>query len=134
MLAHSPARAIVSSPAVVSLPWIAVDLFTKTGWGLVAPFAFITAIGATLAFGGPWFLAMRADKYLSSSFAHFLVGAGLGVLAIMAGAFAFDPDLPEDAMKTPPDGGWGQYPLFVSHCGGVLALVSRLVGAQWKSE
>lgn len=134
MLTFSPARAIVSGPAAVSLPWIAVDLFAKSGWGLIAPFAFITAIGATLAFGGPWFLATRADKSLSSPFAYFLVGAGLGVVTIMAGAFAFDADLPGDAMKTPPDGGWGLYPLLASLCGGVSALVSRLVGARWKSE
>jgi hypothetical protein len=71
---------------------------------------------------------------LSSPFAYFLVGAGLGVLANIAGAFALDSDLLGDAMKLPPDGGWRLYPLFASLCGGVSALVSRLVGARWKSE
>ncbi len=128
-----PAIALVSGPAAISLPWIAVDLFAKSGWGLIAPFAFMIALGATLVFGGAWYWTTRTNRSLSSPPAYFLVGAGLGVAAVMAAAFIFDADLLNDALKSPPDGGWGWYPLFASACGGASALVSRLIGARWTS-
>lgn len=133
-LALNPAIAIASGPAAISLPWIAADLVVKTGWGLVAPFAFMIAIGATLLFGGPWFIATRTNRALSSPAAYFVVGAGLGVAAVIVAAFFFDQDMLHDAIETPPDGGWGRYPLYASAIGGVSALISRLAGARWILE
>lgn len=133
-LVINPAIVIASGPAAISLPWIAADLVAKTGWGLVAPFAFMIAIIATLLFGAPWFLATRSHRALSSPVAYFLVGAGLGVVAVMVAAFFFDPDMLSDAIETPPDGGWGMYPAYASAIGGASALVSRLAGARWKPE
>jgi hypothetical protein len=109
------------------------DLFARSGWGLVAPFAFAISLGATLVFGGAYYWLTRSNEILSSRAAYFIFGALFGPLAFAVAIYLFDADMFADALAAPPEGvSISVIAAAFAVCGGVSALASRVAGARWK--